>query len=416
MKKFYLENNITAKSLKGNNTPDDSEGEAPKFFDIENELKKIKSEYHGQEGLDKIKELKDAWRFQKMGLVEIQNKVIDEIYSNSENFTAEKFFNDNQEVFDKYLLSPEVLAKIKRALAICENRIYRINYFKNKCLLENGEIDDKKMFGLVFGFEPNSDIKCIVEPLCLYFKIRDEKDFALVFTGAFLKKRKIGKKDIENSKCFAGAKIDKTEHRDLNGGVAIENPRSFDNIDFSKEILGHERKHVFNDILFRVHLSDSQMGLKIIKKLGLEEDEERIVDIANNAVIEKFIKDEILAYFSEEKLNTKKISEALLGDSTIYSYGFDYNFLETDGEYMHLDYLKIVQNGIVALVNLMEAGYSKKEIQGLLVTEPLLSWPKVSQRIIGKIKSKEKNQVDIIKNISPKIIKKTKETMEDMMV
>jgi hypothetical protein len=411
MKKFYLENNVPAKSPESDNASSASKVELPQSFNIEDELKKIRAEYHGQEGLDKIKELKETWLFQKKGLVEIQNKVIEDIYSNSENFEAEAFFNGLQNLLDKYLLSPDSRLKIKNALRLCEDRISIINFLKKKALSENGEVDPRKMFNLVFQFEPQGEVKCLIEPLCLYFRVNNDKDFENIVNCNFLRPANYSDDPVKNIKSYGAMKLNKSWHRNLSGGLIIESPTNFNRPNPPQNILQHERRHVFNDFVFKFHFSDEEFAVKNLDKETSEEDSSAHLDFMDNVDIEKNIKDEIIAYF-EYGFFPKIISKILLKDKTIYEGGLDYNYHRSGNKEMSYDYIEMVQNGIIAIANLMRAGYSNKEAQGLLVFEPLLAWPKISDRIIGRVRSDEEKERDIKENISKVIIKKKNRTIE----
>ncbi len=369
-------------------------------FNIEKDLGDIRKKYHGQEGLEKIQELKESWRFQKKGLAEIQAKALEEINNLDKDFSATMFLKESNDLFDKYLLNDDARLKIERTLKICEDRIYRIKSLQEKSRDKEGKIDDKKLFKLVFRFSPQGEIKCIIKPLYIYFKMDNEEDYAVVFSGSYLKNKKPAPDDFNRCKAYAGSKLEKSFFPELRGGILVESPSCFFDDDFSKKILIHEERHVLNDLIFKNSLSDGVLALKLIKKLE-ENQEEKQLDLIQNSSIEMFAKDEISAYF-QERHSGKFISNTLLRDETIYDYAYYYNYSETDGEEIHKDYYKIVQGGIVAFAKMLDSGMDISSVQGILMTEPLASWPKVSERMIGgKIKDE-----DFKKNISKKIRKR----------
>ena len=380
-------------------------------FNIEEELKEIRKKYHGQEGLDKIRELKDTWRFQKFGLAEIQNKALGQIMENKKDFRASNFLKENEDLFEKYLLTEEMIKKIKKALNICERRVKKIESLRNECSNEKGELDNIKMFNKIFQFEPEGEIDVIVRPLNLYFKMNNENDFALAYTGKNVSKKKLTPADLEACSSYAGAKLEKSIFPELKGAIVIESPASFKDYELFRKIIKHEEQHVVNDIIFRVHSSDEDYILKIIEKTKPGSNMEKILDLVKNAEIEQRIKDEILAYFGESHF-IKEISRALLSPDTVYSYGYDYNISETDSTDMHLDYFKVVQNGIIAFANLLKVGFKAEDIQSILVSEPLLTWQKVSERIIDKTRSSSDKKNDIKKYIHKDIIKLSQESEE----
>lgn len=379
-------------------------------FDIEKELEEIKKKYHGQEGLNKIKELKNMWRFQKIGLAEIQNKALAKIIESKESFRSVNFLNENEVLFKKYLLTEEMIKKIKKALNICEKRVKKIELLKKECSDEKGNLNNKKIFTKVFQIEPEGEVEAIIRPLNIYFKMNSENDFALAYTGKGISKKKLTPADLEACKSYAGAKLEKSIFPELKGAIVIESPASFSDYELFRNIIKHEEQHVVNDIIFRVHSSDENYVLKMIKKVSFDS-KEKILDLVKNAEIEERIKDEISAHFSENRL-IKNISPSLLMPDTIYSYGYEYNISETDKEFMHADYFKLVQNGVIAFANLLKAGYKIEDIQGILVPEPLLTWPKVSERIINKVRSSSDKESDIKKHIHKDVIKLSQDAKE----
>lgn len=380
-------------------------------FDMEKELEEIKKKYHGQEGLDKIRELKDMWRFQKLGLAEIQNKALAQIIENKENFRAASFLRENENLFEKYLLTEEIIKKIKKALNICEKRVKKIKSLKEECSDEEGGIDNKKIFTKVFQIEPEGEVEAIIRPLNIYFKMNSENDFASIYTGKNISKKKLTPIDLETCKSYAGAKLEKSIFPELKGAIVIESPASFDDYELFRKIIKHEEQHVVNDVVFRIHSSDEDYVLKMIKKVNPGSNMEKILDLVKNAEVEERIKDEISAHFAEDCF-VKDISPSLLMPDTVYSYGYEYNISETDKEDMHSEYFKVVQNGIIAFANLLKAGYELGDVQAVLVPEPLLTWPKVSERIIDKVRSSFDKKSDTKKYIDEKIIKLSNEAEE----
>lgn len=381
-----------------------------KPFDIKESLEEIKKEYHGAEGLEKIKDLKETWRFQKLGLAEIQKKALDTIEEQRDSFRSKDFLKANEELFDKYLLTPEMRTKIRKVLNICERRVKKIKLLQDKHSNEAGELDKEAFFEEIFKMKPQGEIDVIIRPLSLYFKMRSPEDFALIYTGKNLTKKSLKPGDLDSCQGYAGAKMEKASFPELKGGVIIESPEGFDRKDYSKEILRHEEHHVINDLMLRVHLSDLENAVKIIKNLGIK-DPEKVVDLSRNAKIESQVKDEISAHFTDNEI-IKNISLSLLVPETIYTYGYDYNESETEGNYMHPDYFKVAQNGIIAMANLKLAGYDDRTSQALLMSEALQSWPKVVDRIIGERRSAERKKEDLEKNIDKDILRLSEEAKE----
>lgn len=405
--KEKLKNNLEQRGIK-----DFKGAKESTSFDVEKELAEIKGKYHGEEGLQKIKELKNLWRFQKIGLAEIQNKALDQINLNRENFKAINFLKENQDLFEKYLLTEEMTKEIKKALNICEKRVKKIDLLKQECSNEKGELDNKKIFTTIFKFESEGETEALIRPLNIYFKMNNENDFASIYTGKNISKKPLTELDLETCKAYAGAKLERSVFPELKGAIIIESPGSFRDYELFRKIIKHEERHVVNDIIFRVHSSDEKHVLKMIENIKPGSDIEVILDLVKNAEVEERIKDEISAHFTENYF-IKGISSSLLMPDTIYSYGYEYNISKTDKEHLHTDYFKVVQNGIIAFANLLKSGYSVEDVQAILIPEALLTWPKISERISNKTKSSLEKKEDINKYIDSNIIKLSKDA-EDL--
>ena len=200
--------------------------------------------------------------------------------------------------------------------------------------------NSKHFFEEIFKIRPQKEIDLIIRPLSLYFKMRSIEDFALIYTGKNISKKALKPTELKACQGYAGAKLDKAPFPELRGSIMIESPRGFDKPGYSEEILKHEEQHVINDIMLRVYLSDLENVIKIIENIK-NIDPEKLLDLSKNAKVESWVKDEILAHFTDNS-DIKNISLSLLRPSTIYTYAYDYNISETDDAYMHPDYFKVV--------------------------------------------------------------------------
>jgi hypothetical protein len=384
-------------------------------FSARQELEGIKKgrkegDFHGQEGLDEVKRLKEKLKLQRIGLVDIQNRFLKDVNDLKFDFNYKRFLEENKNIFDKYLLGKEVVNKIEQVLLVFQKRVNFIEKLKNNNSLENGEVDSREIFEKVFKFKPQDDIKAIVRPIHIYFKIKNQEDFATVYSDAFMKKRRANEGEVKNSKSCAAALIEKSFFKDLDGALMIENPDYYNQEEASKDLFRHEEVHSLNNAVFKAHLADDDYIKDLLNKID-SNDQDKLLDLFQNASIEKSIKDEILAQF-EDVGDPRKISKVLLKDGTNYSYGFDYDFSETDGEYMSSRYIKIVQDGIIAFSLLLRNGFEKADIRKILVLEPLAKWEKVAERMIGDKRSSVQKNNDKEIFIDKDIIQKEQETKD----
>ena len=77
----------------------------------------------------------------KLGLAEIQKKALDTIEEQRDSFRSKDFLKANEELFDKYLLTPEMRTKIRKVLNICERRVKKIKLLQDNHSNEAGELD-----------------------------------------------------------------------------------------------------------------------------------------------------------------------------------------------------------------------------------------------------------------------------------
>lgn len=402
---------------KLNTGPEKKEAQSPspfnegEIFDPEKELKKI-SNLHGAEGLREIAVYKEKLKFQKEGMAKIEEEILNFVENNADfsKLDLESLIKKN---FSIYALSPEQREKILSVV----NELYKKHQALEK-LVENyetkeGAIDGKRLFQDLFQKKAVGEIKVIHGSYYIYFRFSNLEDFTYIISNAYKKQRQLREKDFVAAKSMGGAKINTSPSRQIRGTIIIENPVYFENEKMSDSVLKHEKQHVVHNFIDKYHFSDIEQGLKDVKNLERSKtltQEQKLLLYDNNPRIEKKIKDEICVHF-KDGASPKEISKNLLKEDTIYDYGFDYNLTE---DYFSPEYLKLVENGIIAFANLLKAGYPMEKVINLLYIEPLKKWPKEAERLIGIIKNTTEKERDKNKYISKKIIKRDQELEQEL--
>ncbi len=360
-----------------------SEGEV---FDAQEELKNLKN-YHGEDGLKKLKEFKERLRFQKIGLAKIESKILDCLENNT-NFGEKELFGLIADDIKKFALNDNQIKALENVIKDLFLKNKNINLLVSDCKDEGGKVAGEKVYEKLFGKKPEGKISLIINSYCIYFCPDDNRDFCYVVSGAYKKHRSLNKKDMEHSRTDGGVKLDSYPRKRLNGLIAIQNADFFENPNISDSIIAHERKHVINKIIaqnFNMPENDEIFrkyeNLKKENKIKNKTQEEEFILLSSeNLDIEKRIKDEICAYF-KGGATSKKISKMILGEGTLYDYGYNYNL--GDGDEFDLEYLNLVEDAIISFSEFLNRGYQVDEIISFLLPEPINKWPKILKRITG---------------------------------
>lgn len=363
-------------------------------FDAQRELINLKN-YHGEEGIKKIQEFKEKLRFQKLGLASMITNLLKALEGN-ENLRKDELISMLELDIKKFALNRDQTLALENSV---DNFIYKNNNIKevtDSCRDEEGNIMADKLYEQIFGKLPEGEMKVVTNSYSIYFQPSDNRDYCYVVSEAYKTNRELTDEDMLEAKTSAGAKLDNYPDESLNELIAIQNAKLLNRPEISKYIMTHERRHVVNstlakfftmpdnDEVYRKYLELQKNG--DIK--GIDDDKLFISFERQNLDIKKRIKDEICAYFYSGD-RSKYVSKMLLREDTIYGYGFKYNQGELDEDF-DLEYLDMVENGIMVFQDFINKGYKIEEVVNLLLPEPLEKWPKVLQRTLGlNINSKE---------------------------
>lgn len=388
---------------------------AGELFIPEAEFKTLKN-LHGQAGLEKLAEFKDKLRYQKLGVIAIEEKLIplvdlDEPLSMNEMQALVK------PEIEQFGFGPEFQGKITELFKEILNRSKNIQATISDCLNQDGEIDSAKLYNKLFHRPPKGELKAEVNNFSIYFRLKEDDDFAYISSTAYKRKRELNDKDRAAAQSTGGLSLSDYPSAKLKGAILVESPSYYEDEVYHKNTKLHEEQHALDFLLKDVEFSNHELGLKkfqMFKRDNAEsladleaEDvkEFALMFITNNPKIENGIKDEISAYFSDGTFSSE-ISRQLLKENSIYEYGKLYNLpnpTEADGNFKY-KYMKLVENGIMAFSLLLNKGYSYEAAHAVLYPEPIAYWLKSAQRMLG-IKIDPKSYLELEKQfIHPEII------------
>ena len=396
-----LENPITPK--EETTEPLFKEGEV---FDAKKRLLNLRKKYHGKEGLERLKDFKEKLNFQELGFSSIEVKLFDLIEKNPDASIDDlkKLVEDD---FKKYALTKKQVKIIVDIFLEYQKKHGLIQKIVSEHTDENGKINGGTLYKKFFNRDPKDEIKILIRPMTLNFCPRDGEDYAFLINDAFLENRPVNENDKTIAKRFAGRRLSGSLLPGFDNIVTVENPFFFDkNEEEMVQVIEHEEQHAFNKL--RTNVYDFEMNAllgkinDLEKRLGNKISEDLKSFLINNYRIESMTKDEIIAYF-KERFSTKYVSKVLLKKNTIYDSGFDYNKeKEERGNTNDFDlkYVNLVKEAVIAYGELLKNGFSENKVQNLLFNEPLVFWPKMVKRIIGRKKTQKEKRKDEEKYIS----------------
>ncbi len=391
---------------EASNQPIFSPGEV---FDAQVELIKLQN-YHGVEGLEKIKEFKNKLRYQKFGLANIEVKLLDYLETN-DNLRETEIITLLMPETEKYALTPEQVTALKQTIKefVVKNQAIKKTIAPYQD--QNGKINGEGLFVKLFKKEPEGSVDVVVNSYSIYFRPNNNNDYCYVASGAYKKKRILNEGDLELAATSGGAKLSSYPNKKLNGLITIQNAELFNDVEATKIIMAHERRHVINDVAQKYFVMPENdevfrkyQNLKKAGRIQTPDDEAQFIELSReNLDIERRIKDEIFAYF-KGGTRPKKISQMLLADDTVYNYVYSYNLHEEKD--FDLEYLDLVEDGIVSFAEFIRQGYSVDETISLLLPEPLNKWSKTLERMTSFKRTPAKWQRKKENYISRRILKR----------
>ena len=390
-------------------------------FDPEEEVKKIKKLSRGNKKAA-IAEFKNKWTYQKEGLAITQEIIIKAIRKNPDA--------SPDELYDYMIKVAELFGFTEKQKDLAKSVLKKYAE-KHKFIKETRRQfpDDIDLFEDFFGRKPSGKIEVLEGPISICFRVYNQKDFAYLYSGAFLKRRSPTKKEIEESDDSGGFMIEELKVPRFKGVVFIESVDvKSDFVEDSKDIFNHEEQHIINFLFEKEFMNTPEYKdevAKILARLKMaEKDNERELVIKQyfsyiRKKFENLARNEIIAYLTEEGngFDDYFLEEVILNLTALRKDGgiYDYYFNEHDiiRKYVFKDIVKIIgrkfmpsirlianevfvdeyKNIIREAVNSLELlhdkKYSKEQIIALMQKEPLRKWRRVVGRLLAAENTKE---------------------------
>ncbi|KKQ45898.1 MAG: hypothetical protein US63_C0009G0009 [Candidatus Moranbacteria bacterium GW2011_GWC2_37_8] len=373
-----------------NSIPDENSDKlfsANEKFDPWAEMKNIRTGTR-EENKDRLDLFKKKMAYQKIGMIEMQSILYDEI-NKKPRVTEDELEAKISELMNKYALSDHQRDIFEKSIEIYIERHNGITNYTKECLAKHGEISGKKLFEEMFKRAPYGRVDVVIKPMTLYLKMHNIKDYAYVESGAYMEGRDADKNEIKAANRSGGTKLGNSHIPGLEHTVAIENASSLAARIFwerSRKILTHEDQHNFNQLIDDALSGNSNEGLN---PAGIEPP---LIETQNDRELSDFdislsVQNEICAYVKDGS-DAESIRNYLLKRDTIYTYGEKYKKEnKKNGEKFSQDYIDLVEGGIVAVFDLIKHGYSREEANALLYTENIFYWGNVVEKQLGKRKS-----------------------------
>lgn len=401
--------------------PPIAEGE---IFDPEKEIGIIKK-LPRENKRAAVAEFRDKLAFQKEGLAMTQEMIIkvirkspdaspDELYEYVVK-AAEFFgFTEKQKKFSKKIL---------------EKYAEKHRFIKD---LRRNFSDDIKFFEEAFGRKPLGKIEVVEGPISICFRVYDEKDFAYIYSGAFIKKRSPTKKEILESESSGGFLLEENGAPKLKGVIFIEKvDADCDFIEDSREIFFHEERHIINSLFHNKPINGAEYAVEYANNVGrvltrlkmADSDIEKESAIRQYFMIiskdfEDMAKNEIIAYFFEYNDLDDYLSKKIFLDLTVSRKDggiYDYYAMEKANIRKYIfkiitkiigkrylssvkkiaekvfvdEYRSVIREAVDSIKSLYDKKYSKEQIIAMMQTEDLRKWKKVADRLLVAENMKE---------------------------
>lgn len=376
-------------------------------FTPEDEIKKIK-ELPKEGRPAKLREIKEKLAYQKKGLAKIQEELIKTIRANP-NATYAQLFDQATEAGAQYGLDwwqEEITRRLIKRYIEKHEAVQKARKEYPK---------DNDLFEAVFGRQPKGRIEVITGPITLYFKTRDEKDYALIYSQSFLEKREPTLEEITEALKTGGALIFTSLVPGLEGNITAENS-TIETFGYSESLHTHEEQHAITNLfkeererLAAGHsLNEARNAILAGGIKNLEENLRRYFIYGRRANVEDATRDELLSY-SKQGVSTQEIvknliekdglydnlskSEGILSAPIITELGKDHKPLIekiVTEVFDRKKYAQSIKDAIAVLSGLRKKGYTLEQTIALLQPEPLFKWKKTYKRLTGESIQNEK--------------------------
>jgi len=367
-----------------------------------------------------LAELKEQTIEQKAGIAAIQSKLM-EIWQYKPDIDV---IDSLSVIAPQFKLNPRQINFFKN---ITQNYTERHTAIKQ---LRQDHPDDIGLFLELFNQMPTGKIEIIEGPVTLYFRCFDVNDYARIYHQKF-QKEPLTDADINQAEKSGGCSIDYLKTKALRNVITAENSHKYDSpraARYSIDTQTHETRHALNTLFFDetfrsiteqdIELAANETNWPIRKKLRRTL---RNYFVTQRQRLSFRLKDEILAYYSEEALPmdadnivdifdklTKPADEEHKG---VYDYyhnpafaqyqklklqsttvqtladkGFSLEYINKMGKeiFSDEDYQSRIIRYLHAIKDLEDKGYTQDSIIYLLAMEHPDNWVKLAKKIPTK--------------------------------
>jgi hypothetical protein len=401
-----------------------SEGE---MFFPELELKDINS-LSSKERKEALEKWKEKYVYQKEGFAKMQEDFVSKIRENPD-ISLEDLNKNLEEWGTRYGFTPQQKKIAETILQEYEQKHQAVSKYRKEYP------EDEKLFEAVFGVKPKGKVEILEGPITLCVKCYCLEDYALIRDQAFIYRRNLTIEEVNSASRSKGVSIGTSLIKELAGTIIAQNATGRDFDKDADRVFVHEEQHAIKRLFKEIPIRENFLE-EIISSARLNDNEKIKLSIAkflrlDREIPEIKVKDEILAYMkaryevvgvgkkeavinaiykiltNTEKNYTyyyfeedrEKLRETFLGKSNLG--GVIYNALnlkdkenlkqqiikdykEADKQVFEDEYKQMVWEGLNVYKALRDSGYSQEQVIALLINEPLIKWPKVVARILGK--------------------------------
>ena len=280
--------------------------------------------------------------------------------------------------------------------------------------------DDYQLFEAIFKQPAHGAIEVITGPMTFYFRCHDPQDYTYIHSQKWVTGQAVNSDDFQEAMRSGGVSLG-----ELSGILLAENSqgRRFDWA--ARSTMAHEEQHAFARLLTstsrKVDVYD-QRYRTYSELLGTFDPEEqarlitRYFRLIRMERIDMRAQDELLANFVEGRYGEEVIDDLLKPEREGGLYDYESqnidHFSERFGQIVnqigqdkssmtyriyttviHDEYRKLLESASTTLGNLLVMGYSRDQIIGLLLHEPLHRWRKVEGQLGGEL-AKSMRQFD----------------------
>ncbi len=404
-----------------------SEGE---MFFPELELKDVKA-LSSKERKDALDRWKEKYVYQKEGFAKMQEDFVSQIRENPD-IPLEDLNKNLDEWGAKYGFTPQQKKIAEAILQEYEQKHQAVSKYRKEYP------DDAELFEVMFGVKPQGKVEIVEGPITLYVKCYHLEDYTLIYSQAFLNGRVLTAKDIDSASDSSGVSIKTSLIQELAGTIIAQKAVGKNSDKDHDRIFVHEEQHairrLFKEIpqregffadfmeaamnnndekiksalsrFFRSFREEGEASAKneILAYLKSRYDaiEKTEVDASLRGIFETITnveKERSYNYFDNTRKQLREIffqGKYTLGEVIYKDLHFGENealkqkiqsfFEQADKQIFEDEYKQIVWEGLNVYKALQDGGYSQEQTIALLINEPLIKWPKVASRLLGKFK------------------------------